>query len=124
MAFAGKVLKNRVTGQDIIFLKTSKNTGGRLLEMVAIYAPHSREPLAHYHPAQDEDFIVMEGVLSVKMNGVPRLYKAGEQFHVPQGTVHSMWNASASQTVINWQVRPAMNTEYLLETTTGLVNDG
>jgi hypothetical protein len=35
-----------------------------------------------------------------------------------------MWNASTGKTVINWQVRPAMNTEYLLETTTGLVNDG
>lgn len=124
MAFAGKVLKNRATGQDIIFLKTSKNTGGRLLEMEAVYAPHSREPFAHYHPAQEEDFTIMEGQLSVRVNGTVRVYKAGEQFHVPKGTVHSMWNASAGQTVINWQVRPALNTEYLLETTAGLVKDG
>lgn len=124
MAFAGKVLRNRVTGQDIIFLKTSKNTGGRLLEMEAVYAPHSREPLAHYHPAQEEDFTVMEGELSVRVNGSLRVYKAGEQFHMPKGTVHSMWNASDRPTVINWQVRPAMNTEYLLETTAGLMNDG
>lgn len=124
MAYKGKVLKNPVTGQDITFLKTSKDTHGRLLEMEAVYTAHSTEPFAHYHPAQEEDFMVIEGVLSVKMNGALRLYKAGEQFHIPKGTVHSMWNASADKTVINWQVRPAMDTEYLLETTTGLVNDG
>lgn len=124
MAYKGKVLTNPVTGQDIRFLKTAKDTDGQLLEMESVYAPRSLEPFAHYHPAQEEDFTVIEGVLSVKMNGVLRLYKANDRFKVPKGTVHSMWNASAGRTVINWQVRPALNTEYLLETTTGLVNDG
>ena len=124
MAYKGKVLKNPVTGQDITFLKTSKDTGGRLLEMESVYATISKEPVAHYHPAQEEDFKVIEGELSVRMDGVLKVYKAGEQFYVPKGTVHSMWNASAGKTVTNWQVRPAMNTEYLLETANGLVNDG
>lgn len=124
MAFKGKVLMNPVTGQNITFLQTAKDTHGQLLEMESVYAPRSQQPIAHYHPAQEEDFVVLEGVLSVKMNGVLRLYKAGDRFHVPKGTVHSMWNASAGRTVMNWQVRPAMDTEYLLETTTGLINDG
>jgi quercetin dioxygenase-like cupin family protein len=124
MAYKGKVLKNSVTGQDITFLKTAKDTGGRLLEMESVYNAHSTEPISHYHPAQEEDFVVLEGELSVKMNGVLRVYKAGEQFYVPKGTVHCMWNASSRKTVINWQVRPAMNTECLLETGCGLAQDG
>ena len=35
-----------------------------------------------------------------------------------------MWNNSNSKTVVNWKVQPAMDTEGLLETVTGLANDG
>lgn len=124
MAFKGKVLINPLTGQDIVFLQTAKDTAGRFLEMQAIYPTSSREPVAHYHPAQEEDFTVIEGALTVRMNGAVRTYHAGEQFHVPKGAAHSMWNASAGRTVINWLIHPALDTEYLLETTTGLANDG
>lgn len=124
MAYKGKVLSNPLTGQDIVFLQTSRDTGGRLLEMESIYAPFSREPVAHYHPSQDEDFEVLEGQLTVKMGGRTQVYKMGERFFVPRGTVHSMWNASGSTTVVNWQVRPAMQTEFLLETSHGLIRDG
>ena len=124
MAFRGKVLINPLTGQDIIFLQTSKDTAGRLLKMQSVYNARSIEPIGHYHPEQEEDFTVLEGELSVKINGQLTVYKAGEHFYIPKGTVHSMWNASADKTIVNWEVRPAMNTEYLLETTTGLANDG
>ena len=124
MAFKGKVLKNPLTGQDIIFLQTSKDTAGRLLEMQSVYHAQSREPIAHYHPEQEEDFSVLEGELCVRINGRLTIYAAGEQFYIPKGTVHSMWNGSTGRTVINWQVRPALNTEYLLETASGLANDG
>ncbi|MBO9561434.1 MAG: cupin domain-containing protein [Niastella sp.] len=124
MAFRGKVLLNPLTGQDIIFLQTSKDTEGRLLKMQSVYNTQSREPIAHYHPEQEEDFTVLEGELSVKINGQLTAYKAGEHFYIPKGTVHSMWNASVGKTIVNWEVRPAMNTEYLLETTAGLANDG
>jgi hypothetical protein len=50
--------------------------------------------------------------------------KEGDTLHIPPGTHHAMWNNSNVITVINWQVRPAMNTEYLLETITGLAHDG
>jgi hypothetical protein len=35
-----------------------------------------------------------------------------------------MWNASSEETIVNWQVRPALNTEYFLETANGLVREG
>ena len=117
-------MNNKITGQDILFLKTAKDTKGRLLEMESVYNARSVEPIEHYHPAQEEDFSIVEGELSVKINGQLTIYKAGEHFHIPKGVKHSMWNTSAGKTVINWQVRPALNTEYLLETSNGLVKDG
>jgi len=124
MAFKGKVLKNPVTGQDILFLQTAKETGGRVLEMESVYLKRSLEPVAHYHPLQDEDFTVLEGELTVVMNRAKRIYHAGESFHIPKGTVHSMWNATDCCTRMKWQVRPALHTEYLLETMAGLALDG
>jgi hypothetical protein len=35
-----------------------------------------------------------------------------------------MWNHSDSISRVNWKVRPALNTEYLLETGMGLAADG
>lgn len=34
-----------------------------------------------------------------------------------------MWNHTDETSVVNWQVRPALDSEYFFETTTGLAND-
>lgn len=124
MAYRNKKICNSKTGQDIIFLQTSADTNGELLEMESIYNEQSREPVPHYHPYQAEDFTVLEGELSVRMDGSVKVLKKGDTLHIPVNTVHSMWNKSNHKTIVNWKVRPAMNTEYLLETATGLANDG
>jgi quercetin dioxygenase-like cupin family protein len=125
MAYRNKVIINPMTGQEIRFLQTGKDTAGKLLEMEATYFMSSREPAPHYHPYQEEDFKVISGELSVRMGGgkVCTL-KAGDRLHVSAGQVHSMWNTGNAKTVVNWQVRRALDTEYLLETMTGLAVDG
>lgn len=124
MAFRGKYIVNTKTGQGIRFLQTATDTGGALLEMESTFNPHSTEPVAHYHQYQQEDFTVLSGEIKVRMEGQVRTFREGDKFHIPPGRVHSMWNDSDSVASVNWQVRPAMNTEYLLETGIGLANAG
>ncbi|RYZ96744.1 MAG: cupin domain-containing protein [Sphingobacteriaceae bacterium] len=124
MAYKGKALVNPVTGQSIKFLQTRSDTGGQLLEMETTYNARSTEPLAHYHPYQDEDFKVLDGEVRVKLNGEIITLKAGYTLNIPANQTHAMWNDSDKKAVVNWQVRPAMNTEYLFETTWGLAADG
>ncbi|RRB02408.1 cupin domain-containing protein [Larkinella rosea] len=124
MAYANKTLSNAKTGQVIRFIQTKNDTDGELLEMEAAFSPYSAEPVAHYHPQQVEDFQVLSGRLAVRMNGKIHLFRAGDRFHIPSNTVHSMWNPTDGKTVVNWRVSPALDTEYFLETTTGLANDG
>jgi quercetin dioxygenase-like cupin family protein len=124
MAFKNKTIFNPKTGQGIKFLQTAKDTDGALLEMESTYHSHSKEPVPHYHPFQDEDFEVTSGELTIRMNGAVQLFRPGDAIHIPRGTVHSMWNNSDGVTVINWKVRPALNMENLLETGMGLANDG
>ncbi|HET7898999.1 MAG TPA: cupin domain-containing protein [Flavisolibacter sp.] len=124
MAYKNKVISNPVTGQSIRFLQTSCDTNGELLEMESTFAPHSIEPLPHYHPKQHETFTVLHGSIRVRIKD--RIYelKAGEQLEIPAKTVQSMWNAAAEKAVVNWKVEPAYSTEYFLETGMALAAHG
>lgn len=124
MAVKNKIVRNPITGQAIRFVQTAANTGGELLEMETTYRPHSTEPTEHYHPYQAEDFTVLSGELTVRIDSQIIKLKAGDTLHISANKVHAMWNASDEETVVNWQVRPAMDTEYLLETANGLAADG
>ena len=124
MAYKNKFISNKLSGQDIRFLQTAKDTNGKLLEMESIYNAYSQEPASHFHPHQEENFTVLEGSLNVRINGSVRVLHPGDTLHIAKNTVHSMWNGTDTKTVVNWKVRPALNTEYLLETATGLISDG
>jgi quercetin dioxygenase-like cupin family protein len=124
MAFRNKEIRNPQTGQTIRFLQTSKDTAGVLLEMESTYETNSVEPPAHYHPKQEEDFLVLEGELMVRVDGKEKVLKRGDHLHIARNVVHSMWNQSGGNTVVNWKVMPAMDTEYLLETASGLAIEG
>lgn len=120
MARRNKLISHPGTGQSIRFIQTREDTGGGLLEMESCFAPHSIEPIAHYHPVQEELFTVLEGELSVRIDGTIHRFAAGERLKIAPGTVHSMWNEGSVPTRVNWKVTPALQTEYLLETAMGL----
>jgi mannose-6-phosphate isomerase-like protein (cupin superfamily) len=124
MAYKNKVIHNPVTGQIIRFLQTSCDTEGQLLEMESSFAPHSMEPVEHYHPKQHETFVVVEGSIHVRLNGKIKVMKAGEELEIPAKTSHAMWNAGTTRAVVNWKVQPALCTEYFLETGMGLAAQG
>lgn len=124
MAYKNKTITNPITGQAIRFLQTTKDTNGALLEMETIYNAGSKEPPSHYHPLQSEDFAVLYGEVDVKINHKKIKLQAGETLHIPANTAHAMWNSSDGKAIVSWKVKPALETEYLLETITGLAIDG
>jgi quercetin dioxygenase-like cupin family protein len=123
MAYKNKMITNPLVGQNIKFLQTAKDTQGELLEMEASYRAYSKEPPQHYHPYQEEDFIIVKGQMTARLDGKILLLNENDKLHIPANTVHSMWNNSGHTAVINWKVRPALTTEYFLETVTGLASD-
>ena len=124
MAFKNKIINNTKTGQSFRFIQTGKETDGQLLEMESTFRPQSVEPPSHHHPFQEEYFVILEGELTVRIDGQLKIFKQGDALHIPVNKIHSMWNNSNSKTVVNWKVQPAMDTEGLLKTVTGLANDG
>ena len=125
MARAGDVLETPITGQRLIFRKTGRDTGGELLAVESVYERPSPSRLPeHYHPHQEERFEVLSGTVHVLIDGVERVLVAGEVIVIPPGTPHEMWSGEAGEARVNWQTRPALNTETFFETLWGLAIDG
>jgi quercetin dioxygenase-like cupin family protein len=123
MAYKGKIINNKKTGQQIKFIQTSDDTGGELLEMESLFQPHSTEPVHHYHPLQEELFTVVEGEISVRIDGQVIILKQNDALHIKKRQIHSMWNHSTLPAKVNWKVAPALDTEYFLENGVGIANE-
>lgn len=122
MAYPNKIIHNSETGQVIWFIQTSRETAGHLLEMEATFQAGGTFPPSHYHPRQAEDFTVVAGQLTVQIGHELKVLGPGDHLHIPKGTIHSMCNRSAANTIVNWKVRPALATENLFEALFGLSN--
>jgi hypothetical protein len=91
-----------------------------LLVMEQAYAADDPAPPPHYHPSQEERFDVLEGEVAVTIAGEQRIYRAGDSFDIPRGTVHTM-GPHGGPARIRWEVRPALRTwEFLTKMPIGL----
>jgi quercetin dioxygenase-like cupin family protein len=111
MAGKTSVLTNPVTGMALQILQSAAGTGGALLEMEAFYPAGSAVPPPHFHPRQEERFVIVEGGMRAVVGGVRRDLTTGESFVIPAGEVHSMWNPGPGSARVSWQVRPALRTQ-------------
>jgi quercetin dioxygenase-like cupin family protein len=124
MAYSGQTITNPVSGEQITFLQTSRDTGGELLEFELSLTPDGHVPGAHVHPAQEERFHVLEGTMKFR-RGLRRVVAGpGETVGVPAGTVHRFANAGDDVARCRVEVVPALDMEQLLETTVELAIEG
>lgn len=111
-------------GERLTIRKSGSETGGELLEMEAVYRPHSSPPPPHSHPFQEEQFEVLNGAFRVGLEGTEHVYQTGERFTVPANTIHWMHNVSDEEGRLRWEVRPALKTGDFFATMWGLAADG
>jgi quercetin dioxygenase-like cupin family protein len=126
MARAGDEMVDPIAGARMIFRKTAKETDGEMLQLDWIgKAGWTAGPL-HVHPYQEERLEVISGTLRSHVAGVERIHEAGEVVVAPAGTVHTVWNAGGEEEEVHALVefRPALRTETVLESLTGLARDG
>jgi quercetin dioxygenase-like cupin family protein len=125
MAKAGDELVNPVTGLRTVFRKTARETDGELLQVDWIGEPGWSTGPNHIHPRQEERFEVISGKLGLRVDGVERIYGAGEVIVAAEGSAHAAWNASSDDEVhVLVDFRPALRTERAFETLARLARDG
>ena len=117
-------LTNPVTGMTLWILRSAGQTGGELLEMEAGYPAGSAAPPLHFHPLQEEQFVLLEGRMRAEVDSVGRDLVAGDSLVVPAGALHAMWNPGPEPARVSWQVRPALRTQSFFETVFALAARG
>ena len=122
MASAGDVLENPVTGERIVFEATAHDTNGEVLRLRAIGEPGGFFAQEHLHPRQTERHEVVSGRVGLVVDGRERVLEAGEEVVVPPGTPHRLVGHGPAE--VRFEVRPALRSEVLAETMTGLARDG
>ena len=124
MIHAGDTLENPITGERLLFRKTSSDTGGEAVVLEMFVKPDGFVAAAHVHPYQEERFEILDGSVSFMLGGKEFVAGPGEKLTVPTGTPHRFWNAGEEEARFVCEVRPALQFEQLIETMFALASDG
>ena len=124
MIHAGDLLENPITGERLLFRKTSSDTGGEAIVLETFVKLDGFVAAAHVHPYQEERFEILDGSVGFMLGGKEFVAGPGEKLTVPTGTPHRFWNAGEEEARFVCEVRPALQFEQLIETMFALASDG
>ena len=124
MIHAGDMVENPITGERLLFRKTSSDTGGEAVVLETFVKPDGFVAAAHVHPYQEERFEILDGSVGFMLGGKEFVAGPGEKLTVPTGTPHRFWNAGEEEARFVCEVRPALQFEQLIETMFVLASDG
>lgn len=115
MAKAGGVLDVPDLGMRIVFAHTAAETSGELLVYEVIGRPRGFTAQRHVHPRQEERHHVVEGALTVSMDGREEVFEPGGTAAIPAGKAHRHFPSGSGEGRTRVELRPALRTEELLE---------
>jgi mannose-6-phosphate isomerase-like protein (cupin superfamily) len=124
MIRSGQTIENPVTGEQLIFHATARDTNGEYVRVETVLRPGASVAAAHLHPYQTERFEVLAGQVGMKVGRKRLELGPGETATVDPGTPHRFWNAGDGEARFTCEVRPAGAFEQLIETMFGLAADG
>jgi mannose-6-phosphate isomerase-like protein (cupin superfamily) len=124
MARQGDALVNPVTGERLVFRRTTADSCGTVLSFAYFLPAGGSVPLAHVHPRQEERFEVVSGRARIRLGRLLLRASAGESVVVPRGTVHRLWNDGEDELQVLVEFRPALRTEEGFEQLFGLAREG
>lgn len=124
MITTGQSITNPVTGETLVFRKTSSDTNGEAVVVEAFVEADGAVAAAHLHPAQEEQFEVLAGELEFRLGKKKLVAGPGDRVHVPAGTPHRFVNVGEETAHFVCEVRPALDFEQLIETMFALAADG
>jgi quercetin dioxygenase-like cupin family protein len=124
MITTGQTLRNRVTGETLVFRTTSADTNGERVVVETFVEPNGAVAAAHVHPAQEERFEVLAGEVEFRLGKRKLVAKPGDRVLEPAGTPHRFRNVGEETAHFVCEVTPALGFEQLIETMFSLAEDG
>lgn len=93
-------------GDQVTFLITGKETGGAFFMAEVIVPPGGGNP-PHIHRREDETFHLLQGKLTVHVDGETLTASPGDVVHLPRETVHWVQNTGKEDAKLVVLVTPA-----------------
>ena len=125
MARYGDLYVNEVTGERAVVLRGDEDAPGEPLLVHLHVRPGGAVSGEHLHPALQERFLVLEGTLDTRVDGVERALAKGEAVTVPAGVWHDWWNAGSEPVDVLIELTPPTpRFELAIATGFGLANAG
>lgn len=121
-----EAIKNPVTGDSMVVLLSTHESGGNLFTAKFTLPPGSYGTPLHYHNNLLETFEVLSGALEMELGekGNIKVLRPGEVVYVPAGMYHSFRNSSDKEVVFVSSVHPAGEFEQFIRAMYGLAIDG
>lgn len=90
-----------IGANSLSYERVSSSFSGNILRSVIIHEPpgHRDEPIAH---EGEEMFYVLEGTVTVEVQGEPTVLQVGDSIHFQSAKMHSTWNHSTKPAVLLW----------------------
>jgi quercetin dioxygenase-like cupin family protein len=120
---SNRTINNSADNYTVTFLKTSKETNGAYEEVKVDLEPGGGN-LWHYHTAFVEKFHVIDGDLTIGMEGKPVSVHSGNDTIAPKGMMHKFYNTSSKPVSFIVKIEPARSFEKTLRTGYGLMTTG
>jgi quercetin dioxygenase-like cupin family protein len=124
MAKTNQIIESKTYGDKAKFLVTAEDSKGDLLKAQVWIQPGAAGPPEHYHPIQSETFEVVKGQLNLTHKGKELVLRPGEKFTVEPNVLHKWSNAGTEELVAIVELRPALKTEFFLESMYALDQKG
>lgn len=115
---------NTTAQEEITFLITSRQSGGKTTLMDVMIGPKGGNPL-HYHRRFAETFTVIEGELTVQVGKEIKTLRHGESAVAPINVRHRFYNTSGKPVRFTCELNPASEGfENVMRIGFGLEQDG
>ncbi len=124
MTRAGDRFENPATRESGRIVTGAADTDGRYMRSETRVRPGGGVSVAHRHPVCSERFEVIEGTLTMRLDGELRELGPGERVTIEPGTAHHYANASDEDVVFACEVWPAARFEAMVVTLFALGMEG
>jgi len=118
-----RTIVNSADDYSVSFLKTSKETNGAYEEVKVVLNPKGGNEW-HYHTAFVEKFHVIEGELTLGMDGKAVKVYTGQDTVATKGVMHKFYNTSDKPVSFLVRIEPARSFEKTIRCAYGLMNTG
>lgn len=117
-------VKNQVTGEQITFIETAKDTNGQYLLIEVALPPYGKGPPLHIHDRFEEEFEVITGKLTVTLGKTKHILEAGDRRIAPLKTPHTFMNNDDEPVIFRVRLTPPSQFEQSVRIHYGLMDNG